>query len=159
MATKHRSSRAHSDFMFETLETPHSDRVESTFLIDLRRQSRFDTHFPGQAVAESGEHVYVTIADISLSGLRLEGSQQTVGTLLANFDGRTPDTDSQAPLEVNFSVPTDSDYLAPVKVHGSIVYSRRAKKDSYQIGVKFVTFEEGRAALAEYLAYRKGSSG
>lgn len=154
MATKH-SSKAHSGFMFESLETPQNDRVESTFLIDLRRQARFDTDFPGEAFAESGAHVYVTVTNISLSGMRLEGSRQTVGALLANLDRRTPDTDSHQSLEVHFSVPTDSDHLAPVKVHCRTVYTRRAEKDACQIGMEFVTFEEGRAALAEYLSYRK----
>ena len=94
MATKHHSTKTHRGFVFETLETPQNDRVESTFLIDLRRRSRVDTHFPGEAFAESGEHVYVTISNISLSGLRLEGSRQTVGALFTNLDRRTPDTDS-----------------------------------------------------------------
>ncbi len=140
--------------MFETLETPQNDRVESTFLIDLRRHPRFDTHFPGEAFAENGEHVSVTITDISLSGLRLEGSRQTVGALFANLNHRTPYTGSHTSLEVHFSVPSDSDHLAPVKVHCKIVYTRRAEKDTCQVGMEFVTFEEGRAALAEYLLYR-----
>ena len=154
MATKHDSSKTHRGFIFESLETPQNDRVESTFLIDLRRQPRFDTHFPAEAFAERGEHVYVTISNISLSGLRLEGSRQTVGALLANLNGHTPDTDSHTSLEVHFSVATDSDHLAPVKVHCRTAYTRRAVKDTYQIGMEFVTFEEGRAALAEYLSYR-----
>ncbi len=154
MATKRHSSKTDNGFAFESLETPQNHRVESTFLVDLRRHPRFDTHFPGEAFPESGEHVYVTIANISLSGLRLEGSRQTVGALLANLDRRAPDTDSHISLEVHFSVPTDSDHLVPVKVHCKTIYARRAEKNTYQIGLEFVTFEEGRAALAEYLSYR-----
>ena len=155
MATKHHSSKTHSGLGFETLETPQKNRVESAFLIDLRRKPRFDTNFPAEAFAESGEHVYVTISNISFSGLRLEGSRQTVGALLANLNRRTPDTDSHTSLEVHFTVPTDSDHLAPVKVHCRTVYSRRAGKDTYQIGMEFVTFEEGgRATLAQYFSYR-----
>lgn len=154
MATKHHSSKTHSGIMFETLESPQNDRVESTFLIDLRRRSRFDTDFPGEAFAESGEHVYVTITNISLSGLRLNASRQAVDALLANLNRRTPDTDSHTSLEVHFSVPTDSDHLAPVTVHCKTVYTRRAGKDTHQIGAEFVTFEEGREALAQYLSYR-----
>jgi hypothetical protein len=55
----------------ETLETPHGHRVESSLLIDLRKHARFDTNFPGEAFTESGEHVHVTITNISLSGLQL----------------------------------------------------------------------------------------
>ena len=153
MATKHHSSKTNSGIMFETLESPQNDRVESSFVIDLRRRSRFNTDFPGEAFAESGEHVYVTITNISLSGLRLEGSRQTVDALLANLKRRAPDADSHTSLEVHFSVPTDSDHLAPVKVHCKTVYTRRAEKDTHQIGMEFVTFDEGRAALAQYLSY------
>ncbi len=103
MATKHHSSKTHSNLVFEPFETPQTDRVESSFLIDLRGQPRFDANFPGEAFAESGEHVYVTITNISLSGLRLDGSRQTVGTLFANLNRRTPDTDSHTSSEVHFS--------------------------------------------------------
>ncbi len=154
MATRRHSSKTHSGFMFETLETPQSNRVQSSFLIDLRRHPRFDTHFPAETFAESGEHVYVTITNISRAGLRLEGRRQTVGALFRNLNRRTPDTDFHSSLKVHFSLPTHSHHLARVKVHCKTVYTRRAEQDVYQIGMKFVTFEEGRAALAEYLSYR-----
>ncbi len=154
MATKRHSSKTGGGFAFESLETPQNHRIESTFLIDLRRHPRFDTHFPGEAFAESGERVYVTVTNISLSGLRLDGSRQTVGALLGKVDRRAPDMDSRISLEVHFSVPTDSAQLVPVKVHCRTVYTRRAGKDTHQIGMEFVTFEEGRAALAEYLSFR-----
>ena len=153
MATKHHSSKTHGGSIFETMETPRAIQVESTFLIDLRREPRFDTHFPGEAFSESGEHVSVTITNVSASGLRLEGCRQSAVTLLSSPNRRAPDTDSQTSLEVHFSLPTDSDHLDPVKVRCRAVY-RRAKEDTYQIGMKVVTFEEGRAAFAEYLSYR-----
>ena len=93
MATRRHSSKTHSGFMFETLETPQSNRVESSFLIDLRRHPRFDTHFPAEAFADSGEHIYLTITNISRAGLRLEGRRQTVDALFRNLNRRTPDTD------------------------------------------------------------------
>ncbi len=37
MSAKHPSSKTHNGFVFEPLETPQTDRVESTYLIDLRR--------------------------------------------------------------------------------------------------------------------------
>ena len=154
MATKHPSSDKRTGLVFETLESPQNDRDESTFLIDLRRQPRFDANLPGEAFSESGEHGPVRITNISLSGLRLEGSRQTVGALFANPNRLTQDTDSHISLQVHFSVPTDSDLLVPVKVHCRTVYTRRASEDTYQVGVKFETFEEGRVALAEHLTYR-----
>ncbi len=140
--------------MFETLETPQSNRAEPAFLIDLRRHPRFETNFPGETFAESGQHLSVRITNVSVSGLRLEGSRQTVDALLAKFDRHTLDSDRHTSLEVHFSVPTDSNNLVPVKAHCRIVYTRHAGEDIYQIGMNFVTFEEGRAALAEYLRDR-----
>ena len=61
--------------LFETLETAHSQRIESTYLVDLRRHARFDTQYPGIATAERGESVDVAVTNVSRSGLRLEGSQ------------------------------------------------------------------------------------
>lgn len=145
--------------MFETLESPQTDRVESTFLIDLRGQPRFDTHFPGEMFAGNGEHVYVTITNVSLSGLRLEGRRETVDALLDNLHRRTPNMGSHTSLNVHFLVPNDSEEFVPVKVHCKALYTRRAERDTYQIGMKFVTFEEGRAALAEYLSYREATPG
>ena len=153
MATKHHSSKTHGGCTFETLETPHA-RNKSTFVIDLRREPRFGTHFPGEGFTESGEHASLTITNVSASGLRLECCRQSVVALLGSLNRRTPDTDSQISLEVHFSLPTDSDHLVPVKVRCRAVYNRRAKEDTYQIGTRIVTFEEGRAALAEYLSYR-----
>ena len=154
MVTKQHFSDSQDRVMFEALETPQSDRVESTFVIDLRRHARFDTNFPGETFADNSEHVHVTITNLSLSGLRMEGRRETIGALLGDLNDRSPDTDSHAALEVHFSVPPESDHLDPVKVHCRTIYTRCAGKDTYQIGVKFVTFEEGRATLAEYLSYR-----
>ena len=157
MVRKHHFPKTNSGFIFETLDTPQSDRVQSAFLIDLRRYPRFDTHFPGEIFAKSGEHVYVTITNVSQSGLRLEGRRQAVGALLANLNRRASDTNFHNSLEAHFSVPTHSHRLVPVRVHCKIVYTRRAEKDISQIGMKFVTVEEGRAALAEYLWYREAA--
>ncbi len=157
MATNRHSPKIHSGFKVETLETTQNDRLESAFLIDLRKHRRFNTLFPGEAFATSGEHLHVTITNVSLSGLRLEGSRQTVDALLANLNGHTPDTDLHTSFEVRFSVPTTSDHLAPVKVHCSVVQTQRAEKDTFQIGMKFVNFEEGRAALVDYLRYREAA--
>jgi len=154
MVTKQHSSDSRDRVMFEALETPQSDRVESTFVIDLRRHPRFDTNFPGETFAENGEHVHVTITNLSLSGLQMEARRETIDALLGDLNGRAPDADSHTALEVHFSVPTESDQLDPMKVHCRTIYTRCAEKDTYQIGVKFVSFEEGRAALAEYLSYR-----
>jgi len=155
MAPKRRHSKDRCNLLLESLETPHSHRVESTFLIDLRRDPRFDTQFPGEAVAPGGEKAHVVISNVSLSGLQLEGSQEMLGAVLANPDGPTP----RAPisLQVSFSLPSDWDQLAAVQVQCRTVYTRRANKDTYQVGMEFLTFDEGREALTEYLLSRRNA--
>ncbi len=155
MATDRHHHESDDDFEFEILDTPQNNRIESTYLVDLRRHPRSDTSIPGEAIGESGEHVYVTITNISLRGLRLEGSSQTVRALIANPDRSVPDTEPRTSLKIHFSVPSDSDHLAPVKIHCRTAYTRHAGKDTYQIGMEFLTFEEGRAALVEYLSNRR----
>ena len=152
MANKHDSSKTQSGLVFETLPSPQNDRVESTVLVDLRRRTRFNTSLPGEAFTESGAHVHVTITNLSLSGLRLEGNQQMMDALFPKSTGRAPDINMKPSLEVHFSVPTDSNHLALVKVNGRTVYTRCSEKDIYQIGMEFITIEGGRKALAQYLS-------
>jgi hypothetical protein len=158
MATKHQPYKGHTRFLFETLDTPQSDRVESTLLIDLRTHPRYDTRFPGELVAESGEHVYVTITNVSRFGLQLEGRRETLDAMLTELDLHSPDADSDTTLAVHFTVPTHTDRLVPVKVHAMARYTRRVEQDIYQFGMEFVTFDEGLAALVEYLSYRQATN-
>ena len=153
MAPKPRPSNGYGSLLFESLETAHSRRVESTFLIDLRRHPRFDTQFHGEIVAPNGQTVHGVIANLSLSGLQLEGNQETLGPLLASLNGPSP----RAPisLRVSFSLPSDSEQLAAVTVQCRAVYARRTRKDTYQLGMEFLTFHEGREALADYLLTRR----
>jgi len=153
MATKHGTSKTRSGSKDESSDKPQNDPIDSTVLLDLRRQPRVATSFRGKAFTDSGEHLHVVITDVSLSGLRLEGSRQVVDALLADGVSGASDTNSHISLAVHFSVPTASDHI-PVKVHCKIINARLAGKDTSQIGMKFVTFEEGRTALIDYLEYR-----
>jgi diguanylate cyclase (GGDEF)-like protein len=77
-----------------------------------------------------------------------------IGALFGGLNGHNPVTDSHTSLEVHFCVPTDSDDLAPVRVNCKTAYTRRAGRDKYQIGVEFVTFEEGGRAIERLLRWR-----
>ena len=138
---------------FENLETPQSQRAKATFLIDLRKTPRFDTHFPGEAIGRSGERAFVTIANISRSGLRLEGSRQMVGAILPGVELRAEHTPTL--LKVNFALPTDLDHLADVKVECRTSYVRREDGDVCQIGMEFMEFDEGCEELHEYVLNRE----
>ena len=107
-----------SGTLFETLDTLHSQRVETTYLINLRRHVRFDTDMPATAIAENGEVAAVRIANLSRSGLRLDGDQQIAEILDVGTE------DVPIFLQVCFSVPSDPDLLIPVNVRCRTVYTR-----------------------------------
>lgn|GEM_PF-1909293 len=155
MATKPAPPEIESSFLCENLETPHSQRVESSFLVDLRRHPRYDTDLPAEVVAESGERVSATMTNISLSGLRLEGSGQAIGSLFSKRDSL--DQPPSTSLHVSFSLPDDSGHLVAVKVQSRVVYTRRESDDVYHAGMEFIAFDEGEDALEEYLLYRRGT--
>ena len=87
MATKPHSSDKRTGLIFETLESAQNDRDESAFLIDLRRQPRFDANLPGEAFSESGEHGPVTITNISRPWARASAACAVVG--MTSSDGNT----------------------------------------------------------------------
>ena len=154
MATKQSTAKTKGSYYFETLDTAHDERVNSTVLVDLRKQPRFETSFPAKAFVPNGEHLIVTIANLSLSGLQLEIPRRTVRALLAELDNHALETGLDPLVEVHFSVPSASDRIALVKARCKMIYTRRAKLDTHQIGMKFVSFGQGRAALVDYLWQR-----
>lgn len=153
MATKPAPPEVDRGLLCETLETPHSQRIESSFLIDLRKHPRYDTDLPAEVVGESGERASVTITNISLSGLRLEGSAQSFGAFFAK--GHDLDQPTSTSLQVGFSLPSDSAHLVAVSVQSRVVYTRCKAADTYQAGMEFIEFHEGEDALREYLFYRR----
>lgn len=146
------SDRDTFGFHMEIIETPFSRLVESTTLVDLRKQPRHDTQIPAEAIAESGEKVLGIITNISQSGLRLEGLHQMVNTLLPDFNHR--DKHLPVTFEVYFTIPESSCHSNEVRIKCSTAYTKPTTQNIYQIGVKFVAFEEGSDALADYLTAR-----
>lgn len=141
--------------LFETMETAHSRRIESTYLVDLRRHPRFDTRIPGIATSDNGKTADVTVANISRSGLQLEGSQRLIGMLFTNFsreDHHTPTS-----LQVSFPVPEVSDHSAVVKVRCRTAYTRCRDNDLCQVGMEIVAFDNGGEAFVEYVLYREAT--
>jgi hypothetical protein len=153
VATKPAPPEIDISFLCENLETPHSQRVESSFLVDLRRHPRYDTDLPAEVVAESGERVSATVTNISLSGMRLEGSGQAIGSLFSKRNSLEQPTSTL--LHVSFALPDDSGHLVAVQVQSRVVYTRRDSDDVYQAGMEFIAFDEGEGALEEYLLYRR----
>lgn len=139
--------------IFETLETSHSRRVASTTLVDLRRNPRYDTQFPGEAISAKGNRVCVTITNLSESGLRFEGPRQNLATL---FPVTSPGGEHQpVTLTVNFAVPASPEQSGDIRVRCKTVYARGAQHGSGQVGVQFTKFDEGRKALTGYIAFRE----
>ena len=142
-----------SGVIIETLETPQSRLVSSTTLVDLRRKPRYDTHLPGEAILADGNRAYVTITNLSLSGLRFEEPEQNLATLLPVT---SPGSEHlPVTLTVCFAVPGLPAQPGDIRVRCKTVYVRRSQHGSCQVGVRFTTFDEGREALAGYIAIRE----
>ncbi len=138
--------------LFEPLETHYSHLTETKVLVDLRRHPRFDTQFSAEAIAESGHRTAVAITNISRSGLRLDADRYVLDALFPDFIRKTRYTPTT--LQVHYSVPDGTGSHRRVNVQCKSVYIRREKQDVWQIGMKFVDFDEGEEALIQYLTQR-----
>jgi hypothetical protein len=139
--------------IIETLEAPRSRLVDSTVLVDLRRKPRYDTRFPGEATSANDNRAYVTITNLSLSGLRLEAAEQNLATLLPVT---SPGGEHHpVTLTVCFAVPGLTAQPGDIRVRCKTVYAHRGPHGSCQVGVRFTTFDEGREALSSYIALRE----
>jgi len=145
-----------SEALLEPLETHYSHLAEATVLIDLRSHPRFDTRFPAEATAGSGCKTGAIITNLSRSGLRLEGSRKMIDHLFPDFNRQTGHTPT--PLRVVFAVPGESDSHFGVKVRCNSAYIRQEKKDTWQIGMAFTSFDAGEEALVKYLLLRGESA-
>lgn len=152
MSINHRYE-SDSGVIIETLETPHSRLVDSTVLVDLRRAPRYDTQFPGEATLANGNKAYVTITNLSLSGLRFEQAAQQ----LAHLVPVTSPGDEHRPVTLTlcFAVPGRRGQAGDIRVQCKSVYAHRGPQDVCQVGARFIRFDEGRKALAAYIAYRE----
>lgn len=141
-----------SRVIIEPVETPFSRLVDSTVLVDLRRQPRYDTQLPGEATVQNGNGAYVTITNLSLSGLRFEAPEPKLATFLTIT---SPDeAHHPVTLTVRFSVPGIPGQPGDISVQCKTVYAHRVKHGACHVGVRFTTFEEGREDLADYISSR-----
>lgn len=147
-----RRRESESRVIIETVETPFSRLVDSTVLVDLRRQPRYETQFPGEATLANEQGAYVTITNLSLSGLRFEAPQQKLAALLPIT---TPGEEHHpVALTIGFAVPDDPAGKGDIIVRCKTVYAHRGRHGSCQVGVRFTTFDKGREALAAYISGR-----
>lgn len=145
-----------SRVIMETVETPQSRLVSSTMLVDLRKTPRFDTGFSGEAINWAGDRVEVTISNLSLSGLRFDLPGQALAVLMPSVVF-PEDLHDPAALSLSFAVHGLTDHWGDVAVRCESVYVRRGDRGDCQVGVQFKKFEEGRATLAAYIAFREAS--
>ncbi len=152
MPFKRDTSQLTSQLQMESMDTADSRRTNSTTLVDLRNKPRYNTQLPGEAISEKGDRAYVLITNISLSGLRLEGSGQRLVSLLPKINQNGPHT--PATLTVCFSVPGPFDQTSDIKVDCRTVYFIREESYSYKIGMKFTAFDKGEDLLENYISAR-----
>jgi hypothetical protein len=140
------------EFSLESLVTPQSQRVASSFLIDLRRHPRYETRFAAEVLTAGGARMSATVANLSRSGLLLEGSRRMAAVIFPNGNGQVPHT--PASLQVRFSLPGTPGQYDVLRMRCSTVHARFVEDGSYRIGVRFVSFDKGEQALVEYLLRR-----
>ena len=138
-------------FSLDEIDTPQSRRVDSTILVDLRRSPRVAVSIPVEISLQGERRILAMVTNLSSSGLRLEGGVSLVDAL---FDGDVLQDDHKSTrAEFRFQVPDDAGSDAAVVVQGRTVYARR-DDGSYQVGVEFKGFSQGRDALHAYLTSR-----
>ena len=152
MPFKRDSSNFDIPCLMESMNTADSWRINSTTLVDLRKKPRYDTQLPGEAISEKGDRAYVLITNVSLSGLRVEGSGQHLVSLLPDINQEGPHT--SATLQVRFSVPGPPDQSSDIRVQCQTVYVIREELYSYKIGMKFTTFDDGNDVFEKYISSR-----
>lgn len=140
------------EFSLESLVTPQSQRVASSFLIDLRRHPRYETRFGAEVVTTGGTRMNATVANLSRSGLLLEGSRRMAAVISPNGNGQGPHT--PVSLQVTFSLPGTPGQYDVVRIQCSTVHARFVEDGSYRIGMRFLSFDKGERALVEYLLRR-----
>lgn len=150
MPFKRDSSIFDNRCLMETMDTADRWRINSTTLVDLRNKPRYDTQLPGEAISEKGDRAYVLITNISLSGLRIEGSGQRLVALMPEMNQDGPHTPTT--LQVCFSVPGPHDQASDIRVQCQTVYVIREELYSYKIGMKFIAFDDGNDVLQKYIS-------
>jgi hypothetical protein len=140
--------------VLEPLETPYSRLLDSTTLIDLRKHPRFDTCIAARAVAENGEPATAVLTNLSRTGLQLRVDNPMMKLLFA--DRGLPARDGKHLLRVEFTLQYRSTGPATVEVRCETVYTRHDDNDTTTlIGMKFVAFNRGEEALADYIRFRR----
>ena len=136
-------------FSMDTIDTPQSRRVDSTFLVDLRGSPRIEVSFPAEVCRRGRPSFLAMVTNISRTGLRVEGCREMIESL---FSGEVR-LDDHEPVIARFRLEVfDADGNEHVvSVRGRTVYAR-SDNGRYQVGVQFVEFEEGRDVLFDYLA-------
>ena len=152
MPFKRDISQFTNQYQMESMDTADSRRTNSTTFVDLRKKPRYITQLPGEAISEKGDRAYVLITNVSLSGLRLEGSGQGLVSLLPKINQSGPHT--PATLKVCFSVPGPLDQSSDIKVECQTVYVIREERYSYKIGMKFTAFDKGEDVFENYISAR-----
>lgn len=141
------------DFTLDTVDTAHSERKRSSFMVELRKSPRYATNLEAVAVSETGASVVAAVIDLSLSGLRLQLDNKAFTTLLPDEDHSV--AHNPVDLTVYFNLPGDPQKLPSVEVEARTVHIIWGVDGVFQIGINFKTIIDGRAELGHYLKYRR----
>ena len=140
-------------FALDTLNTAHTERVNSTLLVEMRKYPRYATRLEAVAVSSTGASTVATVIDLSAGGLRLQLDQAGFTTLLPG-DNPTAAHDP-ADLTVHFNLPGDPQQPPSVSAECLAVHSLSGSNGMFQVGVSFKSVVDGKEELRRYLKYRK----
>ena len=139
--------------LMESMDTMDSWRTASTTLVDLRKEPRYATLFPGDVLSENGNRTPVTITNISESGLRVEGNLPDLPRLMPHMDQNEQHT--PVSLQVCFSLPGSSNQTCDIQVQGESVYVIFGNYRDFKIGMQLTVFDQGYDSFLEYISFRK----
>ena len=135
----------------EILNTAHSERSNSSILVERRMHQRYATSLEATVLSGSGTSAVATVVDLSLGGLRLQLDHRAFAALLP--DESRSAAHNPVDLQVSFNLPGDPLRLPSIRATCKTVQTLHEEDGVFKVGIMFKTILDGRAALGHYLKY------
>ena len=147
------ASKRAENLSMDTLSTAHTERVNSSYLVELRKNPRYATRLEALVVSTTGASALATVVDLSAGGLRLQ-LDQTAFTAILPGESRSS-AHNPVELTIYFNLPGDPQQPPSVRLSARTIHRICGEDGLYQLGVSFNSILDGRAELRHYLKYRK----
>lgn len=114
---------------------------------NLRYHNRVSTQFSATMKTGAGLTLSGVISNISKAGLMIECSRQVIEDLIP-IDS-TPSLKTPIRLEVAFDLWFDNTNQQRLTSVCNIIHVRRKSRETYQVGIEFLTFPEDNYGIVE----------